>query len=104
KEGVYLNSKNGQTQIGTAIADAILEYKKVLWVKAPEDVKKPIVPQPETATTELPATTEQTTPKTTVGSADKTDGGVSTETPPSGLGANEQEVSKPVKIGRASSR
>ncbi|MEE9361075.1 MAG: N-acetylmuramoyl-L-alanine amidase [Cellulophaga sp.] len=30
KEGVYLNSKNGQSQMGVAIAEAILEYKKTL--------------------------------------------------------------------------
>ncbi|WP_445384775.1 N-acetylmuramoyl-L-alanine amidase family protein [Robiginitalea sp. IMCC44478] len=32
EEGTYLNSKKGQKEMGTAIADAIREYKKSVWV------------------------------------------------------------------------
>src|SRR5690606_12202894 len=100
KEGAYLNSKNGQTEVGTAIADAILEYKKVLWVKAPEEVKKPIAPQPEAATRELPLTTEKTTSQTAVGNTDKTTPAVGTTTPPP-VGENEKKVAERVDLSGA---
>ena len=47
-EGAYLNSKKGQTEMGTAIADAILKYKADVQGMSPTaQVSNPVVPEKE---------------------------------------------------------
>jgi N-acetylmuramoyl-L-alanine amidase len=47
EEGKYLNSEEGQNKISTAIAQAILSYKKGYMVNSSLFAEKPVVPEPE---------------------------------------------------------
>lgn len=53
-EGAYLNSKKGQAEIGTAIADAILQYKKA--TQSPIATPKEAVPTKTDKTLEVSST------------------------------------------------
>lgn len=113
QEGAYLNSKKGQMEMGTAIADAVLGYKKDLWTK-PEDepTKPPVVattPQPqvvakESAVTTKPKTTPQSTTASTVKKNDikeaKTQEMVLVATTPetASTGTPKNEAAKPVNL------
>ncbi|MCG2461260.1 N-acetylmuramoyl-L-alanine amidase [Flavobacteriaceae bacterium F89] len=111
QEGAYLNSKKGQTEMGTAIADAILEYKKDLWTKAPDEVvQAPAVdttPQPDVVANK---SSEKTEPKvaaqeTPAGNEDKVEKGLDSKTQETvaavtapevtSTAANEKETAKP---------
>ena len=63
EEGNYLNSSKGQKEMGTAIADAIREYKKSVWVNdVPQVVREEAVVEkdniPEVAAAENPVETK----------------------------------------------
>lgn len=112
QEGAYLNSKKGQTEMGTAIADAILEYKRVLWTHVPDEaVKSPVAtaaPKTDAVANESPKKTEPdaVAQTTTVGKdktenvvGDKPQGTVTAVTAPevAGTGANGKTTASPVE-------
>ncbi len=67
-EGAYLNSKKGQTEMGTAIANAILEYKKGVNVAGSEVVTPPT---PEINKPKIVENSKNDSPPTTEGVEDK---------------------------------
>ncbi|TMM53813.1 N-acetylmuramoyl-L-alanine amidase [Maribacter algarum] len=73
KEGAYLNSKKGQSEMGTAIAEAILSYKGGVassLAQAPKKVIMP-VPDPEKEVVTNTPRVEKSTPKKEVSAAEE---------------------------------